>query len=261
MDMDAAGLIGDSASFPQEPDDFLEVLHILILENGADNFAGIIPIRVYQNTITFSFGVDAAIRHSPPDTSLSVGSGIGVVGPANMAAAGAEVVGNHIGGFLAGYARQFNFNPEVLFFHALVCHLPGLLEISPEVWYNSFARASRLWFCGAVRYFSRAVGYSLLLQFIVQLVDSFPYNLRHTLSSCFAQRVDFLLCSLVNADAEHFAFGVVGQLRAFSDSQRVHLTFIVATVMLYHSPFVSSRVTYKIFYDIEKAPSVYRSGL
>lgn len=94
----------------------MQVLYVLILKNGADNFTGIVSIRAYKYTINTLSGVDTAVRHSPPDAPLAVGGGVRVVGPAGVAAPGAEVFCNHRGSFAAGNAGQFNLDSKVLFF-------------------------------------------------------------------------------------------------------------------------------------------------
>ncbi len=94
----------------------MQVLYVLILKNGADNFTGIVSIRAYKYTINTLSGVDTAVRHSPPDAPLAVGGGIRVVSPAGVAAPGAEVFCNHVSGFPTGYACQLNLDSKVLFF-------------------------------------------------------------------------------------------------------------------------------------------------
>ena len=42
MNVDAAAAVGDRASFPQLPDDFLQVFHILVLEDRRHHFAAVI---------------------------------------------------------------------------------------------------------------------------------------------------------------------------------------------------------------------------
>lgn len=94
----------------------MQVLYVLILKNGADNFAGIVPVRIYQYAVHALLCVDTAARHGPPDAPLAVGGGIRVVSPAGVAAPGAKVFCNHRGSFAAGNAGQFNLDSKVLFF-------------------------------------------------------------------------------------------------------------------------------------------------
>lgn len=116
MDVNPTGFIGKGPFFTQQPDNFLQVLYVLILKNGADNFTGIVSIRAYKYTINTLSGVDTAVRHGPPDAPLAVGGGIRVVSPASVAAPGAKVFCNHSGSFAAGNAGQFNLDSKVLFF-------------------------------------------------------------------------------------------------------------------------------------------------
>lgn len=116
MDVNPTGFIGKGPFFTQQPDDFLQVLYVLVLKNGADSFAGIVPVRIYQYAVHALLCVDTAVCHGPPDAPLAVGGGIRVVSPADVAAPGAKVFCNHSGSFAAGNAGQFNLDSKVLLF-------------------------------------------------------------------------------------------------------------------------------------------------
>ncbi len=87
-----------------------------ILKNRTDNLTGIRTVRVHQHTVHTLLGVNATVRHGPPDAPLAVGGGVRVAGPAGVAAPGAKVFCNHRGSFAASNAGQFNLDSKVLFF-------------------------------------------------------------------------------------------------------------------------------------------------
>ena len=126
MDVDAAGAVGDCPGLAESADDVLQILQILVLEDGGHDLAGIVAANKDSAPAGLALGLDAAIGHGFPSAALAVGGAVGSVVSAEVAGPCAEVGGDDVGGLLTGDTRQLNLHTKVLLLHHVV-HLCDLL--------------------------------------------------------------------------------------------------------------------------------------
>ncbi len=114
MDVDAAGTVCHGSLLDQRSDNVLQVLDVIILEDGSDNLAGILLVGRDDLTAALFLTTDAAVTHGLPGAALAVTSVVGVVGGADVARGLAEVFcdGSGCGG--TGDAGQLNLDAEIL---------------------------------------------------------------------------------------------------------------------------------------------------
>ena len=132
MDVDAAGTVGDSPGLAESADDVLQILHILVLENGGHDLAG---VHGASGDAAMAGGLvlggNAGIGHGFPGAPLPVGGTVGFVVGAEVAGLGAEVSGDDVGGLFTGDTRQLNLHTKVLLLHHVVhlCDLPRFCRV------------------------------------------------------------------------------------------------------------------------------------
>ena len=134
VDVDSAGAVGHGSGLAEGTDDLLQVLHVLILEDGGHDFAGVFPVGADPLPVDLALGADAPVTHRLPGAALAVRGLVGVVaGPDVPGVAGAEVVGDDLRGFLPGDSGQLNLDAEVLLFHHVVHGVSSLTDMPYSV--------------------------------------------------------------------------------------------------------------------------------
>ena len=114
MDVDTAGAVGDCTGFPESSDDVLEIFQIFVLEDGSNQFAGVVVVGVHGAAVDLALGADGSVGHCFPGAVLAVGCAPGLVVGTDVAEGSTEVVGDDACGLLTGDAGEFDFYAEVL---------------------------------------------------------------------------------------------------------------------------------------------------
>ena len=114
MDVDAAGTVCHGSLFDQRPDNVLQVLDVLVLEDGGDDFTGILLVGRDDFITALLLTADASVAHGFPGAALAVAGTVGIVGGADVTRGLAEVFCNRSGSRCTGNAGQLNLYAEVL---------------------------------------------------------------------------------------------------------------------------------------------------
>ena len=91
MDVDTAGGVCHGPLLDQCPDNVLQVLDVLVLEDGGDDLAGILLVGRDDLPAPLLLTADAAVAHGFPGAALAVPSAVGVVRGADVARGLAKV--------------------------------------------------------------------------------------------------------------------------------------------------------------------------
>ena len=133
MDVDSAGIVGHRPSLDQLPDDLLQVLDVIVLEDRADHFAAEVPtgsafVPADRPAVHPCFGPDGDVAGALPPAILPVQRPAGVVAIRLMmtGCVCSVVVGDDFSGLYPGDPGELDLDSEVLILDGGHCPFPFL---------------------------------------------------------------------------------------------------------------------------------------
>ena len=121
MDVDTAGLVGESPGLAERPHQLLQFGNVFIGKNGADHLGAVVRGCIHDFAIHFFLRNQAGVVHGFPFPSPVILGGVSIVGSAFMAAFCSEETGHETGRPVSRNPCHFHFDSKVQCFHNYLC--------------------------------------------------------------------------------------------------------------------------------------------
>ena len=114
MDVDPGGTVGDGSGRSQLSHDFLQIFHVIVLEDRSHDLAGVFAASTGELPSDLPLALDGSIAHALPGAALAVGGAVSsIVGP-EVGGLCAIVLGDDLCGLFSGDACKFDLYSVVL---------------------------------------------------------------------------------------------------------------------------------------------------